>query len=849
MPVNIATVTTVLIAISMSNASAADYDWLNTAPTGPYYDDTANWTTGVVPGASDNAIFSGVDSDVWLRADVTNNASRFGDGEFSLDLNGYNWTSSSLTDGLQVGISAGDNGTLNISDGYFDTGAWSQVGLDAGSSGTVNIGAGGTLETFMRVGVSGTGALNVSNGGELRGSNNLPNQSRISVAEQNNSSGYVTVTGTDSKVDLFGQADFGIGSNTDASLTVTDNGYFRGVGMTLAQGNGSDVTLTVDSGGRVDTGYISDRGDMVLALGTNSKALVSVDGAGSEVDIAGGLFVGHAGSEAQVDVTNAALLETGGTLPYYIGARTVRIGTENDNSGIVNIDGAGSEWDVGANIYIGNSDSTNASGELNITNGALVDVKKAIDFTYSSLTVDGDAASGSTGVLNIDGGTMRLESVEINFAVEGDGELIVENGGRIEGGLGVIGDFDAESNAKATLTGAGTTWDAFWSVNVYDEMNVLDGATVSASGGVAKGGTVNIDGAGSRWDSQSDLVIDGDMNITDGAVVGSARTGPNGGIYGGDGSEAGATTVDGVGSELYAINYIYSKHSDIHVSNGGQVTAGKSLTVGGNGSGTTVSHVSVSSGSSLNVGENIYITDDAGNRLTVNDSSVTANNIYVQDTDVTLEVSGDGGVTGVASDITGDVTNDGVVEVHNSAMANFNSDFQNNHVVDIEDGSSAVFAGTLSGDGDFTGLGDAIINGVLAPGNSPGLMSFEGDLEFGSTSIFEAELAGEILGDEYDSILVGGTATLGGTLEVLFIDGFSATAGDRFDLLVADTIVGQFDLAILPELSGGKYWELDYQLDLGGVDRVQLTAVPVPAAVWMFGSALFALLGWRRVRQ
>ena len=151
--------------------------------------------------------------------------------------------------------------------------------------------------------------------------------------------------------------------------------------------------------------------------------------------------------------------------------------------------------------------------------------------------------------------------------------------------------------------------------------------------------------------------------------------------------------------------------------------------------------------------------------------------------------------------------------------------------------------------GDFTGLGDAIINGVLAPGNSPGLMAFEGDLEFGSSSLFQAELAGELLGVEYDSISVGGTATLDGTLEVLFIDGYSAAHGDFFDVLVADTIVGEFEITILPDLGiAGWYWEAEYMLDSAGVDRLRLTAVPVPPAVWLFASGL-GLLGCFRRRQ
>jgi hypothetical protein len=44
-------------------------------------------------------------------------------------------------------------------------------------------------------------------------------------------------------------------------------------------------------------------------------------------------------------------------------------------------------------------------------------------------------------------------------------------------------------------------------------------------------------------------------------------------------------------------------------------------------------------------------------------------------------------------------------------------------------------------------------------------------------------------------------------------------------------------------------WELDYNLDLSGTDVLTATvaAVPIPAAVWLFGSGL-GLLGWFRKR-
>jgi len=136
--------------------------------------------------------------------------------------------------------------------------------------------------------------------------------------------------------------------------------------------------------------------------------------------------------------------------------------------------------------------------------------------------------------------------------------------------------------------------------------------------------------------------------------------------------------------------------------------------------------------------------------------------------------------------------------------------------------------------------------GTLAPGNSPGLTTITGDYTLAG-GVLELELAGLERGIGYDAVDVGGTATLGGTLMVNLIDGFQPAGGDVFELLAAEHIAGSFDalaLALLPE---GWNWQLGYLRDPLGTDFVTLraSAVPLPPAVWLLGSALLALC-WRR---
>ena len=58
-----------------------------------------------------------------------------------------------------------------------------------------------------------------------------------------------------------------------------------------------------------------------------------------------------------------------------------------------------------------------------------------------------------------------------------------------------------------------------------------------------------------------------------------------------------------------------------------------------------------------------------------------------------------------------------------------------------------------------------------------------------------------------------------------------------------DSVHGTFDGTVFPTLGNNLRWELQYLLNEGGMDTVRLSAqvVPVPAAVWFFGSGLAAL--------
>lgn len=175
--------------------------------------------------------------------------------------------------------------------------------------------------------------------------------------------------------------------------------------------------------------------------------------------------------------------------------------------------------------------------------------------------------------------------------------------------------------------------------------------------------------------------------------------------------------------------------------------------------------------------------------------------------------------------------------------------------ITINSGGTFNFnGGILSVDqfnGDLTNLG-----GTLAPGSSPGVINITGNYSQSETGIFAVEIGGTGPG-ELDSLNILGTATLDGTLNLAFYDFgsglFAPQVGDTFDILTAQLLSGQFSTYNLAALGDGLTWNISYLTDaIDTTDIVRLSvvsAVPVPPAIWLFGSGLLGLIGIARKRK
>ena len=99
----------------------------------------------------------------------------------------------------------------------------------------------------------------------------------------------------------------------------------------------------------------------------------------------------------------------------------------------------------------------------------------------------------------------------------------------------------------------------------------------------------------------------------------------------------------------------------------------------------------------------------------------------------------------------------------------------------------------IKGSGTFTSnfVGVASTASTIAPGNSAGCLTFSNNFNNSAAShVLKIDINGTNPCTGYDKLIVGGTATIGGTLEVTF--GFTPTTSQNFQIIQAAAISGTF---------------------------------------------------------
>jgi fibronectin-binding autotransporter adhesin len=156
-------------------------------------------------------------------------------------------------------------------------------------------------------------------------------------------------------------------------------------------------------------------------------------------------------------------------------------------------------------------------------------------------------------------------------------------------------------------------------------------------------------------------------------------------------------------------------------------------------------------------------------------------------------------------------------------------------VVTVADGA------TLGGSGSFTGLTTIQSGAHLAPGNSPGTLTFSGGLTLNTGSILDFELGtSRDLIAVTGGILTGPSGTGGVILNLSNSGGFAAGTYTLFDFTTGGTTTSDFeatDFALGSTISG-----FTYSLALSG-NSLQLTASAIPEPSTYAALAGLAALG------
>ena len=326
----------------------------------------------------------------------------------------------------ELGAGYQNTGTLTIRDGVAVTSGAGCLGYKNGSAGIATVSGTGSTWTIggdFRVGLSGTGTLNINNGGKV----NTSGDSTVVLGYDAGSAGTVHVDGPGSTWNFTG--DLGVGLYGTGALNITNGGQVNSGGVHLGVYAGSSGTMNVDGPGSIwtTTGQlrvgidgngvlsITNGGQVSSGFGTlgsdaGTTGTATVDGPNSTWTIGGDFAVALSGTGV-LNITNGGKVSSG----------TGLLGCDAGTTGTVNVDGPGSTWTIDGDFRVGLS----GAGVLNITNGGQVSSCGESNIILGELP-------GATGMVTVDGpGSKWIISGGLSVGYFGTGTLNIPNGGQV----------------------------------------------------------------------------------------------------------------------------------------------------------------------------------------------------------------------------------------------------------------------------------------------------------------------------------------------------------------------------------------------------------------------------------
>lgn len=386
----------------------------------------------------------------------------------SLQLNGFNFTMSSLSGGggevvigkVPQGI---DNTTLTIDQDTDTTYRGDIIGpgyvFSRGQITLVKDGAGALTLT-------GDGKLtNTYNNGGVR-----VNGGELALAEGGTFRAHWLLVGTDGK---------------DATMRVVGNGTeWQGTSSVSVGSIGGRAEISVEDGGLLESKFFTSIGDKE---GSDGRAILT---GGSRWNNDGDFYVGDQGV-GSLAIAVGSIVES----------RDNYIGAEDGSVGTVTVEGVGSKWLTSEAMIIGKR----GFGTINILDGGVVNVGAYGPRRDAVLGLE----QSSSGRIELIGADSFLSARGVFVGYSGHGEIIIRDEAQLDSYELIFGENEG-AVGTGVITGGRSVWD------------VLDEVTIGAKGTgtltLADGGTLRV--RSNNFVVARDVGSLGTLRIGDGGAAG-----------------------------------------------------------------------------------------------------------------------------------------------------------------------------------------------------------------------------------------------------------------------------------------------------------------------------------------
>lgn len=428
--------------------------------------------------------------------------------------------------------------------------------------------------------------------------------------------------------------------------------------------------------------------------------------------------------------------------------------------------------------------TTTIGGTLTLTSGTLAVGANTLIINGNASATGGSLTSAATGTVNYNQPSNGQTVLAANY-----GNLTFSNFNKVlpAATIGIAGTFTAGTAVGHTVAGNTIIFNGASAQTIpaftFNNLTLNNAAGAAMSGAVTVGGGLTLT-AGTLAVGANTLTLNGAVTVTGGSL-----------------SAASGTVVYNQGSNGQAV--LATNYGNLSFSNFTKVLPAGTVGIAGVFTpGSAVGH------------------------------TITGN---------TISFNGAGAQTVPAFTYNNLTTATGGVKTTSGAVNAASATVGAGTTLIVASGSTLTVTGTLTNNGTIQGLGTIVNNftnaGTLSPGLSPGILNFTGN--FTNSATVNVEIGGTggagVNPNGHDQVLISGTATLGGTLNVTFTNGFTPVPGNSFVILDAASLTGTFPTVNLPDISPNR-WNVSYNNAAGTVTLFVL--VPSASTVFVEGRVL-----------